>query len=152
MYEKSFCKPLRTIFRSCLGNGKFSSELKNSMWLLSSKKKKNNNNKHMLKHYRPISLLPFSGKIFGRLLNHFMFKVFTENSLILQNNQALNQATLVLTSSCQLRIKSSHEVRSVFLGMSKVLGKVCHKSLIFKLNEKGISSNFLSTLNDFLKI
>ena len=42
-------------------------------------------NKQELKNYRPISLLPVSGKIFERLLYDNMFKFFTENSLILQN-------------------------------------------------------------------
>ena len=43
------------------------------------------NNKQELKNYRPISLLPVSGKIFERLLYNSMFKFFTDNNLISQN-------------------------------------------------------------------
>ena len=43
------------------------------------------NNKQELKNYRPISLLPVSGKIFERLLYSSMFKFFTDNNLISQN-------------------------------------------------------------------
>ena len=43
------------------------------------------NNKQELKKYRPISLLPVSGKIFERLLYDTMFKFFTKNNLISQN-------------------------------------------------------------------
>ena len=67
--DESICKPLGIIFRSCLENGKFPSEWKK-------------NNKQELKNYRPISLLPVSGKTFERLLYDSMFKFFTENNLI----------------------------------------------------------------------
>ena len=43
------------------------------------------NNKQELKNYRPISLLPVSGKIFKRILYDSMFRFFTKNDLILQN-------------------------------------------------------------------
>ena len=61
--------------------------------------------KQELKNYRPISLLPLPGKIFERLLYDSMFKFFTENNSISQNQSDFKQVILVLTSSCQLRIK-----------------------------------------------
>ena len=48
------------------------------------KKKQKTNNKQV-KNYHPISLLPVLSKIFERLLYDSMFKSFTENSLISQN-------------------------------------------------------------------
>ena len=47
-------------------------------------------NKQELKNYRPISLLYVSDKIFERLLYDTMFKFFTENSLISQNQSGFN--------------------------------------------------------------
>ena len=96
------------------------------MWLLPSKK----NSKQELKNYRSISLLPVSSKIFERLLYDSMFKFFTENSLISQN-----QSVLKLGDSCTNQLLSimhqvyksfdgGHEVRSVFLDTSKAFDKV----------------------------
>ena len=64
-----------------------------------------NNNNQELKNYDPISLLLVSSKITERLLYDSMFKFFTDNSFISQDHQGSNQVTVVLTSSCQLRIK-----------------------------------------------
>ena len=44
-----------------------------------------------------------------------------------------------------------HEVRSVFLDMSKAFDKVWHNGLIFKLNQNATPGNLLPTLSDFLK-
>ena len=72
IFDESICKPLSIIFQSCLENGKFPSEWKKTNVVPVFKK----NNKQELKNYRPISLLPVSGKIFERLLYNSMFKVF----------------------------------------------------------------------------
>ena len=49
-------------------------------------------------------------------------------------------------------VDDGHEVRSLFLDMSKAFYKVWGKCLIFKLNHNGISGNLLSTLTNFLKL
>ena len=48
--------------------------------------------------------------------------------------------------------EDDHEVRSVFLDMSKAFDKVWHKGLIFKLKQNDISGNLLSSVTDFLKL
>ena len=117
---------------------------KKPMWLLPSKK----NSKQELKNYRSISLLPVSSKIFERLLYDSMFKFFTENSLISQN-----QSVLKLGDSCTNQLLSimhqvyksfdgGHEVRSVFLDISKAFDKVWHKVFIFKLNKMAYQATF----------
>ena len=63
---------------------------------------------------------------------------------------------VVLTSSCQLRIKYINLLMTgmkfdLCLAMSKVFYKVWHESLIFKLNPNDLSGNLLSTLLDFSK-
>ena len=152
--DESICKPLSIIFRSCLENRKFPSEWKKANVVPAFKK----NNKQELKNYRLISLLPASSKIFERLGYDTIFKFFTENNLI-----SLNQSGFKPGDSCVNQFLSishqifksldnSHEVRSVFLDMSKDLDKVWHKGLIFKLKQNGISGNLLSTLTDFLKL
>ena len=125
---------------------------KKPMWFLSSKE----NNKQELKNYRPISLLPVSSKIFERLLYDSMFKFFTENNLISLNQSGFKPADscvnqlLSITHQIFKSLDNGHEVRSVFLDMSKAFDKVWHKGLIFKLKQNSISGNLLSTLTDFL--
>ena len=79
--DESICKPLGIIFRLSLENEKFPTEWKKANAVPVFKK----NNKQVLMNYQPISLLPVSGKIFERLLNDSMFKFFSENDLISQN-------------------------------------------------------------------
>ena len=43
-----------------------------------------------------------------------------------------------------------HEVRGVFLDISKAFDKVWHDGIIFKLTQNGISGNLLKLLRDFL--
>ena len=117
------------------------------------KKKKH---KHEVKKYRSISLLPVSNKIFERLLYDIMFKVFTENSLISQNQSGFKPGDsctnqlLSITHQIYKYFDDGHEVRSVFLDISEAFDKVWHKGLMFKLKQNGISGNLLSTLADFL--
>ena len=136
--DESICKPLRMIFRSCLENGKFPSEWKKASVVPVFKK----NNKQELKNYRPISLLPVSSKIFERLLCDSMFKFFTENNLISLNqsrfkpvDSGVNQL-LSITHQIFKSLDNGHEIRSVFLDMSKAFDKVWHEGLIFKLKKK----------------
>ena len=42
------------------------------------------------------------------------------------------------------------EVKSVFLDISKAFDKVCHKGLLFKLSQNGISGNLLDLLSSFV--
>ena len=42
-----------------------------------------------------------------------------------------------------------HEVRGVFLDISKAFDKVWHDGIIFKLTQNGISGNLLKLLRDF---
>ena len=124
------------------------------MWFPSSKK----NNKQEVKNYSPISLLPVSSKIFERLLYDSMFKCFTENSLVSQNQSGFKPGDsctnqlLSITHQIYKSFDDGHEVRSVFLDMSKAFDKVWCKGLVFKLKQNGISDNLLSTLTDFLKL
>ena len=62
--DESICKSLGIILWSCLKNGKFPSEWKKSIVVPVFRK----NNKQELKNYRPISLLPVTGKFFERLV------------------------------------------------------------------------------------
>ena len=87
-----------------------------------------------------------------------MFKFFIKNNLISQNqtrfklgNSCTNQL-LSITHQIYKSFDDGHEVRSVFLDMSKAFDKVWHKGLAFKLKQNGISGKRSSTLTDFLNL
>ena len=86
-----------------------------------------------------------------------MFKFSTENNLISQNQPGFKPGSsctnqlLSITRQIYKSFDGDHEVRSLFLDMSKDFYKVCHKGLIFKLKQNGISGNFLNTVTHFLK-
>ena len=71
--DDSICKPLKLLFQSCLESGKFPSEWKKANVVPIHKK----GDTQILKNYRPISLLPITGKILEGLLYDTMFEFFT---------------------------------------------------------------------------
>ena len=85
---ESIYKPLNLIFKSCLETGQFSSEWKKANVAPVFKK----GDKQLLKNYRPIPLLPITGKTFERLLYNQMFEFFIKNDLISQNQSGFKPA------------------------------------------------------------
>ena len=87
-----------------------------------------------------------------------MLKFFTENNLISQNESSFKPGRscanqlLPITHQIYKSFDDGHEVRSVFLGMSKAFDRVWHQGLISKWKQNGISGNLLGTLTDFLKL
>ena len=94
------------------------------------KQTKKSKNKPEVKNYHPISLLSVSSKIFERLLYDSMFQFFTENSLISQNQSGFKPGDsctnqlMSITYQIYKSFDDGHEVRSVFLDMSKAFDKV----------------------------
>ena len=150
--DDSICKPLKLIFQSCLEIGKFPSEWRKANVVPIHKK----GGKQLLKNYRPISLLPITGKILERLLYDTMFEFFTKNNLISDNqsgfkpgDSCVNQL-LSITHEIYQSFDDNLEVRAVFLDISKAFDKVWHKGLIYKLKQNDISGNILNTIIDFV--
>ena len=105
------------------------------VWFLSSKK----NIKQEVKNYRRIPLLSVSSKIFERLLYESIFKLFTEPSLISQNQSGFKQGdSCTVTSSCQLRIKSTNLLMTV---MKFDLCSQTYLNLLIRYDAKVLFSN-----------
>ena len=86
-----------------------------------------------------------------------MFKFFIENKLISSNqsgfkpgDSCVNQLVFI-TDKIYKSFDEGHEVRGVFLDISKAFDKVWHDGIIFKLTQNRISGSLLKLLRDFLK-
>ena len=113
--------------------------------------------KQIFKNYRPVSLLPFCGKIFERLLYNRLYEYFIENELISSSqsgfktgDSCINQL-LSVTHDIYQSFDNGFEVRGVFLDISTTFDKAWQRGLIYKLKQNGVAGNFLNTLPDFLK-
>ena len=145
---ESIYKPLNLIFKSCLETGQFPSEWRKANVVPVFKK----GDKQFVNNYRPISLLPITGKIFERLLYNQMFEFFIRNDLISQNQSGfkpgdfcINQLLAITYEICKFFDAC---LRAVFLDISKALDKVWHQGLLYKLKHNGVSGNLLETLTD----
>ena len=85
-----------------------------------------------------------------------MFTLFTENNLISPNqsefrpgDSCINQL-LAVTHEIYKSFDEGFEVRRVFLNISKAFYKVWHEGFLVKLNQDGISGNFLKLSRNFL--
>ena len=151
--DKAICKPLHTIFTSCLETGVFPIHCKKTNVVPIHKRE----SKPLVKNYRPVSLLPICGKVFERLIYNEVYPYLTDNNLILLHqsvfkggDSCINQL-LSITHEIYKSFDEGFEVRGVFLDISKAFDRVWHDGLIFKLQENGISGKLLLLLKDFFE-
>ena len=123
--DKSICKPLSIIFKSCLTQGIFPSEWKKANVVPMHKK----NDKQCVKNYRPASLLAICSKVLERIIYNTIFTYFIENNLISENqsgfkpgDSCINQL-LAITHEIFSSFDANYKSRGVFLDISKVFDK-----------------------------
>ena len=81
----------------------------------------------MVKTYRPISLLPICGKIFGRPIYSKLFHFFQEDNLILPN-----QSGFKARNSCANQLLAiTHEIYKSFDEGYEVRGVMSQRSYIY---------------------
>lgn len=112
--------------------------------------------KHLVKNFRPISLLSVVGKCLERCIHKVLHSYLLENGLISQLQTAYMPET---STTCQLldvyhRIIESMdrgmEIRFIFLDISKAFDRVWHKGLLYKLQVAGVGGKLLSWLENYL--
>ena len=113
----------------------------------------------LVKHYRPISLLPIFAKIFERVIYNSLFNYFQSNTLFTPS-----QSGFLPGDSCDAELLSTVreiqtafdenptvDVRGVFLDISKAFDKNWHDGIIFKLKAYGVEGELLSLLKNYLE-
>ena len=120
IFNSSIVKPLSIIFCNSLNFEIFPDNWKRSNIVLVHEK----GNKELIQNYCPVSLFPISSKIFERLIFNSLYK-FVNQLGFRKADSCVNQ----LLSFVHLIYKSfnnfpSLEMRSKFLDMSKVFGRV----------------------------
>ena len=115
------------------------------------------NDKQCVANYRPVSLLPICSKVLERIIYNTMFTYFIENNLISENQWGFKPSDfyvnqlLAITHEIFSSFDNNHEVRGVFLDISKAFDKVWHEGIIHKLKRNGMSGNLWSLVTDFLR-
>ena len=152
--DDTIVTPLKIIFENIIATGIYPDLWKSANITPIHKK----SDKQLIKNYRPISLLPICSKMFEKIIFNQLYSYFNENHLI-TNNQSGFRSGDSTTNQLIARVneihksfdnRSSYEVRSVFLDISKAFDKVWHEGLIFKLKQNGICGSLIHLLNNYL--
>ena len=114
--------------------------------------------KQLIKHYRPISLLPIRGKILEKIISNNLYSYLHTNNLITINQSGFRPGDsttnqlLYLVDEIHQAFDStkSLEFGTIFLDISKAFDKVWHDGLMFKLEQNGISGNLLNLFENYL--
>ena len=124
----SITLPLTLIFKFSLRNGIFPATWKMANIIPVHKKEE----KHIVKNYRPISLLPIFAKIFERLLFNSLFIHFHDNDLFTKCQSGFMPGDSCISQLLSIvhEIQSSFDcnppvdTRAIFLDISKAFNKV----------------------------
>jgi hypothetical protein len=114
--------------------------------------------KQLVKHYRPISLLPICGKIFEKIIFYNFYSYVIASDLINKNQSGfrtggstINQLSFFVNEIHEaFKDPKSLEVRAVFIDISIAFDNVWHGGLIFKLKQNGISGKLLKLFESYL--
>ena len=145
--DESVLLPLQIIFTNILSTSMYPDIWKLANVIPIFKK----GDKQLIKNYRPISLLPICGKIFGKVYLHTNNLISKNQSGFRPGDSTTNQLLYLLDEIHQaFDSTESLEVRAVFLDISKAFDKVWHEGLIFKLEQNGVSGNILKLFQNYL--
>ena len=114
--------------------------------------------KHLVKNYRPISLLPIFGKIFEKLIFNSLLDYLHRNDILSKNQSGFRSGDSCVSQLISITHEiykafdgnPSLETRGIFLDISKAFDKVWHKGLLFKLKSYGIEGKLYNIIENFL--
>ena len=106
--------------------------------------------KQLIQNYRPISLLPICGKIFGKIVfnnlyNHLTTHLICKKQSGIRPGDSTTNQLIDIVNGIRRAFDStkSLEVRAIFLDISKAFDKVWYDGLIFKMRQNGVSGRLL---------
>ena len=149
---KSISKSLCKLFNLSLSSGKFPSVWKKSNICPIYKK----GDRQTKSNYRPVSLLCNVSKVLERLVFNRFYEYLVANNLLTPKNSGfkVNDSTINQLISIVHQIynglECKHEVRMVFLDVSKAFDKVWHEGLLFKLRQLGFCDELVAWVGDYL--
>ena len=150
--DKSISKPLFIIFKNCIDKGYFPKKWKKANVIPIYKK----NEKNLVGNHRPVSLLPIFGKLFEKVIFNNLYDHIFRNNLISDKQSGYRRGDstvkqlLSITHEIYKAFDASHEVRAVFLDISRAFDRVWHEGLIYKLQTFGVGGDILRILSSFL--
>ena len=135
-----------------MSKGKFPLRLKTARVILIFK----TGSKLELKNYRPISTLPFIGKLFERLIHSRLYKFFDRYNIFFEDeygfvkNKSTADAIIKFTDECYASLDDIKYMISIFLDFSKALNTVNHEILCKKLEFYRFRGFILEWLKSYL--
>ena len=114
-------------------------------------------NKEDVSNYRPVSLLPVTGKIFEKIIhyqivNHFdKCKFLSDKQSGFRKGKSTLDSIVNFTSDIFENINDGKYTIATFIDLKKAFDTVNHKILLEKLLLSGINGNTLSLISDYLK-
>ena len=107
-------------------------------------------------NYRPISLTAVPCKMMERIVRDVMLDHLTTHNLIVNEQHGFVKAKSCLTNLLETidiitdSLSNGYLVNIVFLDFAKAFDKVCHMSLLVKLEAYGFDSHIRAWIQDFL--
>ena len=152
LFDFSIVHPLHFIYTNCVKHKYFPNKWKMANVIPVHKK----NEKNLINNYRPISLLPICGKIFEKLIFNNLYTYIFSNGFITdkQSGYRKDDSTvkqlLAITHDINKAFDAGHEIRAVFLDISKAFDSVWHEGLLHKLRAIGIEGDMIDIIYSFL--
>ena len=142
-------EPLSQLFNFSLSLGKFPDIWKIANVIPIFKK----GDRMLCNNYRPISLLCCISKVFEKIVYDHIYAYLKRHGLItekqsgfMQGDGTINQL-ISICNSLYKNLDDGDEVIGVFLDLTKAFGKVWHKGLMYKIEQKGICDKLKNCLH-----
>ena len=109
-----------------------------------------------IENYRPISLLCNISKVFEKTLHMHVSNYLYSHNLIHENQAAYKPGDSTICQlteivhNVHLHMEEGHEVRMVFLDISKAFDCTWHNGLLYKLKQLGIQGSMLKLIQSYL--
>ena len=141
------------IFKQAIETGKFPDKWKIATIVPIFK----GGNKEDVSNYRPVSLLPITGKIFEKIIHYHIVNHFDKCEFLSDKQSGFRKGKSTLdsivnfTSDIFENINDGKYTITTFIDLKKAFDTVNHKILLEKLLLSGINGNTLRLVSDYLK-